>query len=148
MSCIIMNANRLATLSATISHLLRVGFPVFGFDAPESMRNSLPASDDEIYHKLYNLNARAYGYCYRDHCPEAPEVKAHSIAGRPPIADNRYCVAPWHYQFAKMLDFYIYQVTEWATAQDPIVIALQELSDRVCRYIVTHSAEYDKLPWV
>lgn len=147
MSCMLMDADRLAVLSATIAHLLRVGFPVFGFDAPEGLRKALPASDSEIYRKLYDLNARAYGYRYNEHCSEAPEVRAQSIAGRPPIADNRYCVAHWHYQFAKMLDFYIYQVTERATENDPVVLALQELSDRVFRYIVTHSAEYNALPW-
>lgn len=160
MSCMIMSKEPLAALANATEALLNCGYDYFGFDSPDSLlaaardcRNMGFFSADSLYQKMYALNVAAYNGRYADHeqpmDDEAPDVDLSKyMVHRPPeYADHHHAVRLWHYRLAKLLDFWIYQVSEDATRNDAFVAAMREFQDCLFRFIVRRSSEYDAHEW-
>lgn len=159
MSCFIMSAQSHATLANTLEYILNSGFNRFGFDAPESLHKALVDCCDRygyynsgaIYNRLYGLNSTAYNGRYKvahrpetDIIPDKPSV--------PPLVEERQWynhekLLPWHYVFCKMLDCLIYQCSEDATRNDPLLLALIDLSRIYKSFLVVNTDEYSSAPW-
>lgn len=160
MSCMIMSKEPLAALANATEMLLNCGYDFFGFDAPDSL---LAAAQDcrsmgffsagALYRKMYALNVNAYNGRYANHeqpaDDEAPDIdlSRYVIHHPPEYADHHHAVQPWHYQLAKLLDFWIYQVSEDATRRDDFVVAMREFRDHLFQFIVQRSSEYDAHEW-
>lgn len=160
MSCMIMSKEPLAALANATEALLNCGYDYFGFDPPDSLlaaardcRNMGFFSADALYRRMYALNVAAYNGRYADHeqpmTDETPDVdlSKYRVHCPPEYAEHHHAVRPWHYQLAKLLDFWIYQVTEDATRNDAFVLAMRECRDHLFQFIVQRSAEYDRYEW-
>ena len=157
MSSFIMSPQSHATLANALEYILNSGFNRFGFDAPDTLHKALNDCRDRygfycnglIYNRLYSLNARAvdtrYKHANASQVPDMPEV--------PPLIEERQRVnhheklLPWHYKFCKMLDCQIYQSSEDATRNDPLLLALIDFSRVYKSFLVTNTDEYDAAPW-
>lgn len=161
MSSFMMSPQSHATLANALEFMLNSGFNRFGFDAPDSLHKALSDCRDrygfycngQIYNRLYTLNARAVDTRYKNDpatgnaamVPDMPEV--------PPLIEERQRVnyheklLPWHYKFCKILDCQIYQSSEDATRNDPLLLALIDFSRVYKSFLVTNTDEYDAAPW-
>lgn len=160
MSCMIMDKEPLAALANAVEALLNCGFEYFGFDAPDGLFDAAQDcrimgfySASALYRKMYALNVAAYNGRYSGHerpaDGEAPDVdlSRYVIHCPPEYAEHHHAVRPWHYRLAKLLDFWLYQVTEDATRRDDFVAAMRELRDDLFRFVVRRSGEYDRYGW-
>lgn len=156
MSCFIMHPKALATLADTMQIILYGGYSSVGFDPPKSLHNALPDCRDrygyyfseKIFRRLYNLNAAAYAGRYRttqEEAPDMPEVSR--LAQLRDYAEGHDVLKPWHYQFAKLLDCLIYQCYEDATENDPLFLALLDLSKVFNAYLVCNNDLYYASKW-
>ena len=154
MSCFVMDARATAALALTVEEVLNMGFNYFGFDAPPALFEALEDCKDPagfyqakpIFARLYALNIRAYAGRYHEEADTTPpDVDFTGLKiSQPPEANT---VKPWHYRWLKLVDCYIYQVEEDATARDPLALAMQDLSRVLSRFIATNSDEYAAAPW-
>ena len=135
MSCMVMNPEPLAALANAVETRLNCDFNYWGFEAPDSLyreledcMTSVTYFAEDIYRKLYALNIRAVHH--------GPEYREHGFA-----------VRPWHYQLAKLLDFWLYQTAEDATVNDPLRLAMKEFRDGLYQFIVLNSPEYFNVRW-
>ena len=160
MSCLIMDAGPLAAIANAVEMLLNCGYDYFGFDSPDSLlaaardcRASTLYSATMLYRKLYALNIAAYNGRYSTHeqpaDDEAPDVdlSKYRVHCPPEYADHHHAVRPWHFRLAKLLDFWIYQVSEDATRSDDFVVAMRDFRDCLFQFIVQRSSEYDRYGW-
>ena len=157
MSSFIMSPQSHATLANSLEFMLNSGFNRFGFDAPDSLYKALEDCRDrygfycagQIYNQLYGLNARAVDTRYKNvpdgFVPDMPTV--------PPLIEERQRInqheklLPWHYKFCKILDCQIYQSSEDATRNDPLLLALIDFSRIYKSFLVTNTEEYSAAPW-
>ena len=160
MSCMVMNQESLAALANAVEARLEKGYNYWGFDAPSSLCRELRqyqtgsrCSAEDIYRKLYALNIRAYNGRYKDHQEsrdeEAPVIdgRKYIIHHRPEYQENHFAVCAWHYQLAKLLDFWIYQTAEVATHDDPLRMAMEDFRDSLYYFIVNNSPPYIAAQW-
>lgn len=150
MSCFVMDDRAVSAIANTIDTLLFVGYNYFGFECPESLREALHGCTGakKIYTALYKTNLQAYNGRYRESIEEIPEFTDDcEIKKRPEYKDHHYVVQPWHYQFAKLVDCYIYQLEEEATRNSPILAGMKDLREALFRFIVGNSDEYQAAPW-
>jgi len=160
MSCFIMETKAIAALAVAIEKLINMGFNYFGFSVPDSLYKALYEcaqvyphgffSKKEIFSALYILNCRAYNTKYKveeeaELIPE-PDFSGCDITERLQY-NGHYIVKEWHYRLMKLLDCFLYQVSEDATYNDPLTIGLQDLSRTLCGFIVRNNDMYDKFPW-
>jgi len=157
MSCLMLTTQAHATIANSMEHILNLGYNRFGFEAPESLRNALEKCRDKygfycsgyIFKQLYTLNTKAY--CGRYHTPEyirvpdMPDVPAL-------IEDRKYenrheTLLPWHYKFCKLLDCLIYQCSEDATKNDPLLLSLIDFSRVYKSFLVQNTEEWQSAPW-
>lgn len=157
MSCFMMDERAISVLSNTLESVMNSGFNRFGFEAPESLHKALSDCRDhygfyfseKIFSRLYILNARAYSTRYKSEwngcVPSKPEI--HSIIQERQREEHHEKLFPWHYKFAKLLDCFIYQVSEDATRNDPLTLALIDFSSSYKSFLVFNTAEYASEPW-
>lgn len=157
MSCFMMDERAISVLSNTLESVMNSGFNRFGFEAPESLHKALSDCRDhygfylseKIFSRLYILNARAYSNRYKsdwNSCiPVKPEI--HSIIQKRQLENHHEKLLKWHYKFAKLLDCFIYQVSEDATQNDPLTLALIDFSRLYKSFLVVNTEEYDSEPW-
>ena len=156
MSSFIMSDRATATLANSLEYILNSGFNRFGFDAPASLHKALNDCRDRygfytagyIFARLYSLNERATCSRYKTVSgakPDFPEV--------PPMIEKRQRenqhekLLPWHYKFCKLLDCLIYQASEDATQNDPLLLALIDFSRAYKTFLVSNTEEYHAAPW-
>lgn len=157
MSAFVMSPQSHATLANSLEYILNSGFNRFGFEAPASLHKALNACRDRygfysaglIYSRLYRLNVAACnGRYHRPDSTTAPDMPA-----VPPLIQERQRenyhekLLPWHYRFCKLLDCMIYQSSEDATRNDPLLLALIDFSRIYKSFLVTNTAEYHDAPW-
>lgn len=160
MSCMVMNPEPLAALANAVETRLNCDFNYWGFEAPDSLyreledcKTSFTYFAEDIYRKLYALNIRAYNGRYADHeepeDEEAPsiDVSKYIVHHPPEYREHGFDARPWHYQLAKLLDFWLYQTAEDATVNDPLRLAMKEFRDGLYQFIVLNSPEYFNVPW-
>lgn len=160
MSCMIMNPEPLAAVANAAETLLNHGFNYFGFDASNRMRQAFQDCQscgyyvaEEIYKKLWAVNAAAYNGRYARMDDEAADESAPTIDGSrytvhhgPEYEDHHHAVRPWHYHLAKLLDFWLYQTNEDATYADPVRVAMEDFQKSLYSFIVQRSSAYDAAP--
>ena len=160
MSCMIMNPEPMAALANAVETRLNCNYDYWGFEAPDSLYHELSDCKmsstyyaEDIYHKLYAVNARAYNGRYADHegpvDETAPVIDGSKyIVHRPSeYREHGFAVRPWHYQLAKLLDFWLYQTAEDATRSDPLRLAMEEFRDSLYAFIIQNSPEYVDTRW-
>ena len=158
MSCMMMTPEALAALSNFTETALNTGFEYMGFDVPEELHEAAHAlwaggmyNARMIFERLYALNATAYAGRYNEEDVDttAPDldISRHTIHHRPEYADHHHAVKSWHYQAAKLLDFWLYQTAESATIHDPLRSAMYKFRGALFEFIVERSPEYDSFPW-
>ena len=157
MSCFIMKNESLAALADTLEYIGNFGFNRFGFEFPASLHKALSDCRDRhnsyvsrlIFQRLYSLNCAAYAGRYTDTAadilPDMPRVSA--ITEPRQYANYHETLLPWHYKFCKLLDCLIYQITEDATINDPLRLALVDFSVSYKSFLVSNTAEYAAAPW-
>ncbi len=158
MSCFVMTADCIATISKTLESILNCGFNSFGFSAPPSLHDALKDcrdrygyySDRAIFRRLYSLNLVAYNGRYSkgpspETIPDMPEVPTLTTIRE--YADHHEKLLPWHYKFCKLLDCLIYQTDEDATFKDSLFLALVDFSRIYKSFLVCNMDEYQALPW-
>lgn len=157
MSCFIMKRESLAALANTLECIGNLGFERFGFEFPASLHNALSDCRDRhniyvsrlIFQRLYSLNYAAYSGRYTDTAadiiPDMPRVP--SLTEPRQYADYHETLLPWHYKFCKLLDCLIYQITEDATINDPLRLALVDFSVSYKSFLVSNTDAYAAAPW-
>lgn len=157
MSCSILTTQAHAALANSIADILNDGFNRFGFEAPESLRNALEKCRDKygaysggkIFNQLYILNEKAYAgryYApYDSRVPDMPYVPAL-------VEDRKYnnhhvALFPWHYTLCKLLDCLIYECSGDGTRDDPLLLALLDLSRIYMSFLVHNTEEWQNAPW-
>lgn len=160
MSCMVMNPEPLAALANAVETRLNCDYGYWGFEAPASLYDALADCKtsctycaEDIYRKLYALNIRAYNGRYKDH-EEPADEEAPTIDGskyivhhRPEYREHGFAVRPWHYQLAKLLDFWLYQTAEDATRDDPLRLGMLEFERALYTFIVMNSPQYVNTRW-
>ena len=166
MSCAMMSPEPLAAIANAVETLLNSGFNYFGFDAPDELvsacaglcdgpRTSRPLyCAENIYRKMYALNATAYNGRYTRMDDEEADSAAPSIDGGqyqvhhpPEYREHHFAVQPWHYKLAMLLDCWLYQTNEDATRADPFRLGMQALRNSLYQFIVKNSDEYCANQW-
>ena len=106
-----------------------------------------------IYRRLYAVNIRAYNGRYTNHEEPADEtapvidVGEYIVHHPPEHREHGFAVRPWHYQLAKLLDFWLYQTLEDATRNAPLRLAMAEFRDALYGFIIQNSPRYIEIPW-
>lgn len=160
MSCMIMNPESLAALANAVETRLNCNYNYWGFDVPDSLYREFDDCKapytyyaENIYRKLYAVNVRAYNGRYNGHeepiDEEAPPiVMSKYIVHHPPeYREHGFAVRNWHFQLAKLLDFWLYQTAEDATRNDPLRLAMRDFQDKLYRFIVQNSPQYTEERW-
>ena len=160
MSCMVMNPEPLAALAHAVEMRLNCDYGYWGFEAPDSLyrelhdcKTSCTYHAEAIYRRLYALNIRAYNGRYADHedpvDEEAPVIDGskYTVHHPPEYREHGYAVRPWHYQLAKLLDFWLYQTAEDATRSAPLRLAMKEFRDDLYSFIVINSPPYTDARW-
>ena len=113
-----------------------------------------PYSPALIANKLYKLNEVAYNSRYKDNEPAAGlDVSDLDISDftihKPRKFSNGYDIAQaWHFELLKIIQCYIYQVSEDLTRDDDIVNFLKDLEYTLLCFIVTSDDRYKKVSWL
>lgn len=156
MSSFIMSDRATATLANSLEYILNSGFNRFGFEAPDSLHKALHDCRDRygfystgwIFCRLYDLNARATCSRYKTDPVQIPDMPS-----VPPLIQERQrdnyheTLLPWHYKFCKLLDCLIYQASEDATRNDPLLLALIDFSRVYKSFLVANTEAYHVAPW-
>lgn len=160
MSCFVMSECSQSSLADTLEYVLNSGFNRFGFNAPDSLYKALADCRDRygyynsgaIYNRLYAMNNAAYNDRYKvapgpdaDFIPNKPAVPA--LVEPRQYVDHHEKLLPWHYKFCKMLDCLIYQCSEDATRNSPLLLALIDFSRIYKSFLVVNTEEYNSAPW-
>lgn len=155
MSCIVMKYESLAALANAVEARLNCDYNFWGFDAPDSLYRAFEDcrtvrlySAEDIYNRLYMLNAKAYNERYKNH-EEAAVEKAPIIDGsryiihhRPEYREHGFAVRPWHYYLAALLDCWLYQTLEGVVKNDPRRLAMRDFRDSLYGFIIRNSPPY------
>ncbi|MEG1477119.1 MAG: hypothetical protein RSC38_05250 [Oscillospiraceae bacterium] len=156
MSSFIMSAKSLSILANTLEKVLNMGFNRFGFDAQSNLKEVLSDccddykfySDEKIFFRLSLLNATAVSARYHDENADAPDFSdALSIVAERDFKAGHEIILPWHFQFCKLLDCFLYQCDEVYAREDELFLALSAFSQDYKSFIVSNSAEYCSFPW-
>jgi len=154
-----MKLESLAALANAVECRLNCNYDFWGFEAPGNLYRELKDcqsahlySAEDIFRKLYILNVRAYNGRYEGHQKPIEEIPTIDVSNyivhhSPEFREHGFAVRPWHYQLAKLLDFWLYQTAEDATRNDPLRLAMAEFRDRLYYFIVQNSLEYFVLQW-
>lgn len=162
MSCFIMNDTAIATLAEGLARVLNGGYNVYGFSAPETLREALKGCADRygffdnvapIFSELYRLNLAAFTWRYDgrhledvDPAPSCPEC-IKNLLHRPIWEDGRYIVPAAHYHFIQLLECFLYQCDEGPTPKAALYQGLDELKRYLWAFVVHNSAEYKSFNW-
>ena len=160
MSCKVMGLVPLAALANAVEARLNCDYNYWGFDITGNLGHELrdckisyTYNAEAIYQRLYAVNVRAYNGRYAGHEEPADEMAPAIDGGEyivhcpPEYREHGFAVRPWHYQLAKLLDFWLYQTEEDATHSDPLRLAMRDFRDSLYRFIIRNSPEYTELPW-
>lgn len=109
--------------------------------------------DRKVYAVLYKLNEAAYEGRYNvepgspDEFPAMPQIFPR-LLHLLPWDNGRYNVDSDFYAFTKLLDSYIYQCSEDATRNNPVLKALSGTSRALYAFIAQNAAEYNNAEWI
>lgn len=111
---------------------------------------------EKIARELWRLNVAAYNGRYNEQGGEElppdlvclPDIRrAYSLWKTPEYADHREKPQPWHYHLCRLLDCWLYQTDEEATAKDAKRQVLRKFSDALKVAIVQNSDKYNDFRW-
>lgn len=162
MSCMMSSPELLSALAESVEYIGNGNYDAIGFEMPYKLAEALSDCRDyygayignEIYKRLYALNAAAYNSHWDE--STAPAEAPDRPAGKrllPGLADHtggpggHFVVTALHYDLARALDFFNYQCVEDATDEDPLARGMRALAGNVTRFIVQNSEEYNAGRW-
>lgn len=161
MSCIMMDPGPLAAIANATEAMLNSGFNYWGFDVPETLPRAARDLDlcdggifynaCKIYETLHRLNSAAYAGRYKTDGADDPapdvDLTRYKVHHAPEYREHGYAVRPWHYKLAQLLDFWLCQTDEDATAKDPFRLGMQDFRNALYYFIVRNSPEYYDNQW-
>lgn len=158
MSCFILSNEKLSILARAVRTVITGGVNYCGFEGSKNATRLIGICKDEyddtseaaLFNVLADLNEAAYYSRYREYAePEyflfnttAPEYVT-------PIKykNGAYIITPEHYKLLKLLNCYIYQVSERDTDKSEVKAILEDIRDSLGDMILYNSPEYIKAPW-
>ena len=159
MSCMMSSPKLLSSLARTVEYIGNGRYDTTGMELPGSLSYALSDcrdmygdyDGDKVYTKLYAMNAAAYNGRYSHHhtdeeAPDRPEGKR-LVPLCVDYSDGHFIVEPIHYDFARCLDFYVYQCEEDATMFSELLCGMRDLSRLVNSFIVKNSDSYSGGKW-
>lgn len=159
MSCFVLNDKALAALARGMETALNGGYNLLGFDAPAALGEALADCVDtwgffqekKIFQALHALNMAAYCGRYKDEQPTPPPAwpeleEVPRLLQRPEYCGH-WVPGPGFWQYLKLLDCLVYQVSEDATYNAPLRLALVEFSRALAGYLARNNAVYHAAPW-
>lgn len=158
MSCFILSNEKLSILAKSIHTVITGGGDYCGFEGSKNAPRLLikckeeydGTGEVELFHVLADLNGAAYYSRYKESAEpgyfvfdqNAPEYVT-------PIKykDGAYIITPEHYKLLKLLNCYLYQVSERATYKSEIKEILEDIRDSLGDMILYNNPEYVAAPW-
>ena len=113
-----------------------------------------PYSPALIANKLYMLNEAAYNSRYKDNEPAAGldisdlDISDFIIYKPRKVVNCNDVAQPWHFELLKIIQCYIYQVSEDQTRDDDIVKFLKDLEYTLLCFIVTSDDRFKNVSWL
>ena len=166
MSCYVLNEVKIFNLANFIGLCFNNsfnGFNYLGFEVNtrykyifnDCMNDGFgPYSPALIANKLYILNEVAYNSRYKDNEPaDGLNISDLDISDfiihKPRVFSNGYDIAQaWHFELLKIIQSYIYQVSEDLTREDDIVNFLKDLEYTLLCFIVASDDRYKNVNWL
>lgn len=166
MSCYVLNEVKIFNLANFISFCFNSsfnGFNYLGFEVNtrykyifnDCMNDGYgPYSPALIANKLYKLNEVAYNLRYKNNEPAAGlDISDLDISDftihKPRKFSNGYDIAQvWHFELLKIIQSYIYQVSEDLTRDNDIVKFLKDLEYTLLCFIVTSDDRFKNISWL
>lgn len=159
MSCMMLSPAHIATVAHGLAYLLNQS-EMCQLSAADELRDALDAcryphdflyDDRRIYPVLYRHNEAAYEGRYKvepdetDEVPAMPDNVPH-LLHRLDYSEHYFLDADF-FKFLKLLDCYIYQCEEQATADTNLQKALVKTSNHLYAFAAQQNAAYNAAPW-
>lgn len=157
MSCMMLSPAHIATVAHGLAYLLNQSemcqFSAAGelYDALIDCKCTHDFDDHKIYNVLYRHNELAFNGCYKvdpdepDEVPAMPDNVPHLLHN---LSYNEYCFLDSDFfKFLKLLNCFIYQCNEQATADTDLQKALVKTSIRLYAFDAHQNAAYNAAPW-
>lgn len=150
MSAWYVGCESLSMMTDLIVRFGAAGFNSFGFNFPRELMDCFHGKDgwqseDEIFAQLRQMNVDALKECYPDDYDEMINDKGYRSGYD--IWEPRNGVLPWHYQFLKSLDCYVYQCSEGNVPDTDLYKGMVALQDRLVGFIARNQPEYEQAEW-
>lgn len=159
MSCMMLSPAHIATVAHSLAYLLNQSemcqLSAAGelYDALSDCKypHDFLYDDRKIYPVLYRHNELAYEGRYKvepdetDEVPAMPDNVPHLL--RHLSYNEHYFLDADFFKFLKLLDCFIYQCEEQATADTNLQKALVKTSIRLYAFAAHQNAEYSAAPW-
>lgn len=159
MSCFVLSEKALAALARGMETALNSRYDFMGLEAPAALGEALSACADnwgfyqekKIFYQLHALNMTAYCGRYQDEQPTPPPAwpeleEVPRLLQRPDYCGH-WVPGPGFWQYLKLLDCLVYQVTEDATDTHPLTLAIREFSRTLAGYLARNNPAYHAAPW-
>lgn len=115
------------------------------------LNNSIYLNRQLVYKKLAEININAYNYRYKEetkfeelHKPKNQDHLSKALKRE----NGHFVLEKSSYEWAKLLDSYLYQCNEDATYNNPIIQDLEKLRDDYYRWLIINTEEYEQADWV
>ena len=159
MSCMMLSPVHIATVAHGLAYLLNQS-EMCQLSAADELRDALGAcryphdflyDDRRIYPVLYRHNEAAYEGRYKvepdetDEVPAMPDNVPHLLHRLD--YNKHYFLDADFFKFLKLLDCYIYQCEEQATADTNLQKALVKTSNHLYAFAAQQNAAYNAAPW-
>lgn len=117
------------------------------------LSNGIYLDKQLVYEKLAEINIAAYNYRYKEDImfEELPEPKPQNqnhLLKPLKLQEGHFILEKSCYEWAKLLDSYLYQCSEDIAYNYPIIQDLKKLRDDYYRWLVTNTEEYEQADWV
>lgn len=164
MSCILLPPNHLYAIACGIADTVNakqsfnyqlmngeIKVPLYQNLIDCRLNNSIYLDKQLVYKKLAEININAYNYRYKEETTfeELPNPKNQNHLSKALKRKNgHFVLEKSSYEWAKLLDSYLYQCNEDATYNNPIIQDLEKLRDDYYRWLIMNTEEYEQADWV
>lgn len=164
MSCILLTSNHINAIACSIVDAInakqlfnyqllngKIKASLYQHLIDCGLNNSIYLDKQLVYKKLAEINITAYNYRYNEEITfeELPEPQNQNHLSKPlKLQDSHFILEKSCYEWAKLLDSYLYQCSEDVTYNNPIIQDLEKLRNDYYSWLVTNTEEYEQADWV
>lgn len=149
MSCFMLSSTHIATVANGLAFLLNREEMSSLATAPELFEVFTDYDEHEIFRALYRLNEAAYNSRYHENETSLPVMPDNAPRLLHRLAyHGHYILDNDFFQYLKLLDAFIYQCDEQATANTNLQKALTETASSLYAFAVQQSTKYNAAPWI